>query len=132
MNTFGGQSAQSGLSGGAGGRASNFGSRLGNIVNGAGGGAGGGAGSLFGQTKIIADERTNSLLVFANDEDMRMIKDIIEDLDVVLAQVLIEAIILEVNLTDNKNIGVSMMQNQSTRGQGNRGGGHEQFEFRRS
>jgi general secretion pathway protein D len=117
MGSFGGQPASSSLSGGAGGRASNFAGRLGNIVNGAGGGAGGGAGSLFGQTKIIADERTNSLLVFANDEDMKMIKKIIKDLDVVLAQVLIEAIILEVNLTDNKNVGVSLMQNQSTRGQ---------------
>ena len=63
---------------------------------------------------------------------MRMIKKIIKDLDVVLAQVLIEAIILEVNLTDNKNLGVSMMQNQSTRGQGDRGGGHQQFELGRS
>jgi general secretion pathway protein D len=123
MNTFGGQSAQTGLSGGAGGRSSNFGSGLKNIVNGAAGGAGGGAGSLFGQTKIIADERTNSLLVFANDEDMKMIKKIIKDLDVVLAQVLIEAIILEVNLTDNKNFGVSYMQNQSTRGQATGAGG---------
>jgi type II secretory pathway component GspD/PulD (secretin) len=114
---FGGQVAQSGPSGGASGRASNFGQRLGNIVNGGAGGAGGGTGSLFGQTKIIADERTNSLLVFANDEDMKMIKKIIKDLDVVLAQVLIEAIILEVNLTDNKSFGVSYMQNQSTRGQ---------------
>ena len=63
---------------------------------------------------------------------MRMIKKIIKDLDVVLAQVLIEAIILEVNLTDNKNLGVSMMQNQSTRGQVDRGGGHQQFELGRS
>ncbi len=38
--------------------------------------------------KIIADERTNSLLVFANDEDMKMIKTIISKLDVVLSQVL--------------------------------------------
>jgi type II secretory pathway component GspD/PulD (secretin) len=122
MGGFGGQVAQNGPSSGAGGRASNFASRLGGIANGAGG-AGGGTGSLFGQTKIIADERTNSLLVFANDEDMKMIKKIIKDLDVVLAQVLIEAIILEVNLTDSKNVGVSYMQNQSTRGQFTGAGG---------
>ena len=49
---------------------------------------------------------------------------IIEELDVVLAQVLIEAIILEVNLTDNKNFGVSFLQNQSTRGQFTGAGGN--------
>jgi len=31
----------------------------------------------FAQTKLIADERTNSLLVFANDADMKMIKQLI-------------------------------------------------------
>jgi len=62
---------------------------------------------LFGQTKIIADERTNSLLVFANDEDMKMIKLIINKLDVVLAQVLIDAIIMEINLQDTRNTGIS-------------------------
>ena len=46
---------------------------------------------ILGQTKIIADERTNSLLVFASKEDMKMIKKVIAQLDVVLAQVLIEA-----------------------------------------
>jgi len=69
----------------------------------------GGAGQfqLFGQTKIIADERTNSLLVFANDEDMKMIKLIIGKLDVVLAQVLIDAIVMEINLTETRNTGIS-------------------------
>ena len=80
--------------------------------------AGGGQFQLFGQTKIIADERTNSLLVFANDEDMRMIKDIIGKLDVVLAQVLIDAIIMEVNLDDTRNTGVSY---------GTQNGGSQEF-----
>jgi general secretion pathway protein D len=64
---------------------------------------------LFGQTKIIADERTNSLLVFANDEDMKMIMDIINKLDVVLAQVLIDAIIMEINLDGTVSTGVSYL-----------------------
>ncbi|MGD1085820.1 MAG: secretin N-terminal domain-containing protein, partial [Verrucomicrobiota bacterium] len=106
-----GTSTQRGASTGATGATSNFGQRLGAIVNNAAGG-GPGAGSLFGQTKIIADERTNSLLVFANDDDMKMIKEIIGKLDVVLAQVLIEALVLEVNLSDTRNTGVSMLQNQ--------------------
>jgi general secretion pathway protein D len=119
-----GSSTQAGLSGGAGGGRSNFAGRLGSIVSGAAGGGAGGF-SLFGQTKIIADERTNSLLVFANDEDMKMIKKIIKQLDVVLAQVLIEAIILEVNLTDGKNFNFSILQNQSTRGQFTGAGGSQ-------
>jgi general secretion pathway protein D len=69
--------------------------------------AGAGQFQLFGQTKIIADERTNSLLVFANDEDMKMIKLIIGKLDVVLAQVLIDAIVMEVDLGDTRNTGIS-------------------------
>ncbi len=64
---------------------------------------------LFGQTKIIADERTNSLLVFANDEDMKMIMDIINKLDVVLAQVLIDAIVMEINLDNTQTTGVSYL-----------------------
>ncbi|HWY77057.1 MAG TPA: secretin N-terminal domain-containing protein, partial [Verrucomicrobiae bacterium] len=64
-----------------------------------------------GQTKIIADERTNSLLVFASQQDMDMITNIIAKLDVVLAQVLIEAIIMEVTLSDDDTLGLSYLQN---------------------
>ncbi len=41
---------------------------------------------LLGQTKIIADERSNSLLVFANDDDKKKIDDIIKKLDVAANQ----------------------------------------------
>jgi hypothetical protein len=61
---------------------------------------------VLGETKIIADERTNSLLIFASREDMKMIKDIVSKLDVVLAQVLIEAVIIEVTLKNNRELGV--------------------------
>lgn len=64
---------------------------------------------VIGAAKIIADDRTNSLLIFANDQDMVMIKTIINQLDVVLAQVLIEAIVMEVSLDDNKTVGVSWL-----------------------
>ena len=72
--------------------------------------AGGGEFQVIGNAKIIADERTNSLLVFANDQDMTMIKTIIAQLDVVLAQVLIEAIIMEVSLDNGQKLGVSYLQ----------------------
>jgi len=55
---------------------------------------------VLNQTKMIADERTNSLLIYASREDMKTIQDIIKKLDVVLAQVLIEAVIIEVTLND--------------------------------
>ena len=65
---------------------------------------------ILGQTRIIADERTNSLLIFAGKQDMAMIKDIISKLDVVLAQVLIEALVIEVSLDDNFEYGISYLQ----------------------
>jgi hypothetical protein len=57
----------------------------------------------FGQHKIIADERTNSLLVYAGLEDMKQIKEIISHLDLVAAQILIEAVIIEVNRDNDLN-----------------------------
>jgi general secretion pathway protein D len=65
--------------------------------------------TVLGETKIIADERINALLVFATHEDMEMIKDVVSKLDVVLAQVLIEAVIIEVNLGDDRSLGVSYL-----------------------
>jgi general secretion pathway protein D len=86
---------------------SSFTSRLQNLMNRV---SAAGEFQILGQTKIIADERTNSLLVFAGRQDMQMIKDIIAKLDVVLAQVLIEAVIVQVSLDDQKNLGVSYIQ----------------------
>ena len=65
---------------------------------------------ILGTTKIIADIRSNSLLVFATREDMKVIKDIIAKLDVVLAQVLIETIIMDVSLDNSWALGVSAAQ----------------------
>jgi general secretion pathway protein D len=87
-----------------------FTSRLQGIINRA---ASSGEFQILGQTKIIADERTNSLLIFASKEDMKMIKDIVGKLDIVLAQVLIETVILEVNVDDSKSLGVSYQELQS-------------------
>ncbi len=85
---------------------SNFQNNLNRIVQNA---AAGGTGQMLINTKIIADERTNSLLVFANAEDMKIIKDIINKLDVVLQQVLIDAIIMEINLSGTESTGVSYL-----------------------
>ncbi len=66
---------------------------------------------VLGNTKMIADERTNSLLIYASKEDMKTIKEIIKKLDVVLAQVLIEAVIVQVTLNDNYQMAFSYLQN---------------------
>ncbi len=65
---------------------------------------------IIGETKIIADARSNSLLIFATRQDMKMVKDIIEKLDVVLAQVLIETIIMDISLGNSLKFGVSGVQ----------------------
>ena len=69
--------------------------------------------TILGENKIIADERTNSLLIFASKADMKRIKDIVAKLDVVLAQVLIEAVIIEVNLGDDQTLGVSYLEGKA-------------------
>ena len=96
--------------GGAAGRPASFSDRLSSIVQKASSAGGPGEIKVLGPTKIIADERTNSLLVFAGKQDMEMIKKIIKQLDVVLAQVLIEAIIMEVSRDNNYNVGASYLQ----------------------
>ncbi|MBI3851506.1 MAG: hypothetical protein HY298_14705 [Verrucomicrobia bacterium] len=90
-----------------------FQQRLQNIVNRA---QQAGEFQIIGEAKIIADERTNSLLIFASKQDLAAIKDIVAKLDVVLAQVLIEAIIMEVSLDDTRNLGVSYLGNPKGNG----------------
>jgi general secretion pathway protein D len=119
---IGGQQGTTGLLGGVGGTTApgavggsanqSFSDRVRGLVQQATTGAGGKQGEfqILGQTKIIADERMNALLVFATHEDMERIKDLVSKLDVVLPQVLIEAIIMEVTLDKSKNIGVSVAQ----------------------
>ena len=89
------------------GAGSSFSDRLRNIINRA---AVSGEIQVLGQTKIIADERTNSLLIYASHDDMKIIKDIVSKLDVVLAQVLIEAVIIEVSLNSSSSLGVSYLE----------------------
>jgi general secretion pathway protein D len=49
-----------------------------------------------GMSSIIADERTNTLLIHATRENMRRFKEAISQLDIAAVQVLIEAAIIEV------------------------------------
>lgn len=88
-----------------------FSQRLQSILQRAAQGGGQGEIQLLGPTKIIADERSNSLLVYATEQDMRTIKSIVTNLDVLLPQVLIESVIMDVNLNNSWNLGVSAAQN---------------------
>lgn len=65
---------------------------------------------LLEDARIVPDERSNKLLVFANKRDMEMITNIVAKVDELLAQVLIEAVIMEVQLGDSQNLGFSWAQ----------------------
>ncbi len=114
VTTPGGIGAPGGISTTPGGAASNFADRLRQSIQQAvrPGGGGGGGSPLLGDAKILADERTNSLLVFGTDDDIKSVKKVVEQIDLIQAQVLIEAIIMEVSLDDTRQVGVSSAQTQ--------------------
>jgi len=58
------------------------------------------------QTVIRADESLNSIVVRADPSVMREIRDILDGLDIRRTQVLIEAAIVEVSVTNSREIGV--------------------------
>ncbi len=99
-----------------------FQARLLNIINRAGSSGGGGEQQpiqIFGQAKIIADERANSLLIYATRQDMDAITNIIAKLDVLLPSVLIEALVIDYDLGPNTfDFGVSAAQNPQNYGGG--------------
>ncbi|HOB97820.1 MAG TPA: hypothetical protein PKM43_03615 [Verrucomicrobiota bacterium] len=104
-----GQAGQLGQAGGA----STFNQRLQGLVSRM---SGMGEGQLVVDAKIIPDERSNSLIVYATKDDMKMITNIVEKVDRLLAQVLIEAIIMDVQLSDNFEFGVSTFMRQQQTG----------------
>ena len=58
------------------------------------------------EVRIVADEITNSLIILATPRDYAMIRDVLRKLDVIPRQVLIEAIIAEIKLTDDLFFGL--------------------------
>jgi general secretion pathway protein D len=102
-----------GLSGGA------TGGSRGGVTGGFGGGAfGGGIGrgtgqrgrtggaAEFGGVRIVADPANNALIITARAQDYKEIEAVIKELDVLPLQVLIDATIAEVQLTDNLQYGL--------------------------
>lgn len=60
--------------------------------------------------KILADKRTNGLILMASKADMAALKDILKGMDIMLSQVLIEAVIMQVKLDKTLERGVDWVQ----------------------
>ncbi|RFC50648.1 MAG: general secretion pathway protein D [Verrucomicrobia bacterium] len=58
---------------------------------------------------ILADDRSNAVVVSGTVDDIRLIRDLVDKIDIVLAQVRIEVIIAEVTLTDTDKSGISAL-----------------------
>ena len=66
-----------------------------------------GTGTLISaETKILADEITNSLIILATPSDYEFIKETILKIDIMPRQVMIEAMVVSVTLTDNLRFGL--------------------------
>ena len=60
--------------------------------------------------KVLADKRINGIVVMARKADMRAIREVIDNMDVKLSQVLIETVIIEVRLGDGLKTGIDWIQ----------------------
>ena len=61
--------------------------------------------------KILANKRTNAVIIMASKSDTDAIRDIIQDMDIQLSQVLIETVVLDVSLTSGLDTGIDWVQN---------------------
>jgi general secretion pathway protein D len=91
---------------------------LGSLSGGTGGGAGNVKVAGVGEVKIIPDEINNSLVIVATAQEYSVIKDVIKQLDVMPLQVLIDATIVEVTLTDELEYGIQWYFSQGSSGIG--------------
>ncbi len=64
---------------------------------------------LSENTKILADQRSNSILLMGEKSDIAVIKNVISSLDIMLEQVMIEAAIFEVTLGDELEHGIQWL-----------------------
>ncbi len=58
---------------------------------------------------VLADDRSNAIVVSGTVDDIRLIKEIVEKVDVLLAQVSIQVVIAEVTLTDSDTSGINAL-----------------------
>ena len=69
--------------------------------------------NLSDETTILADIRSNSILIMGSKDDINAIKKVIEKLDVKLEQVMIEAVIFEVDLIEEIKSGIDWLYKPS-------------------
>jgi len=74
----------------------------------------GNIGEISQNTRILADQRTNSLLLMGRNADLAVLESVIQQLDRMLAQVLVRAVIMEVNLNNNFSYGIDWLQRSMT------------------
>ena len=75
-----------------------------------------GADEFSTMVTVIADVRSNSIVVSGTKDDLRLLHELIEKVDVVLPQVRIEVVIAEVTLTDNDSSGITALGMTVTNG----------------
>lgn len=64
------------------------------------------ASEIFGgEVKIRADEKTNSLIITASPQDYQTVKGLLSKIDIPRDQVFVESIIMEMNVTKQREIG---------------------------
>ena len=69
-----------------------------------------GTGTQFSSlVTILADDRSNSIVISGTVDDIRLIREIVEKVDVLLAQVSIQVVIAEVTLNDSDTSGINAL-----------------------
>lgn len=64
---------------------------------------------LSEDTKVLADERSNAILLMGSKSDIAVIKQLVKELDIMLEQVVIEAAIFEIGLSDSLSHGIDWL-----------------------
>lgn len=68
-----------------------------------------GASEFSSMMTVLPDIRSNSIVASGTQDDLRLLRDIIEKVDVVLPQVRVEVVIAEVTLSDSESSGISAL-----------------------
>lgn len=79
--------------------------------------------------KILADKRTNAMIIMASESDMKTLELIITDMDMMVSQVLIEAVIIEVGLDNTVQSGIDWVQRSMVAFENKQGGKKPLFGF---
>jgi IS5 family transposase len=72
-----------------------------------------------GEVKVTADKSTNTLVVVASAKDYNALRKVIELLDLKRKQVYVEAVIMEISIDKNRDIGISANGGYQTSVKGN-------------